>query len=82
MKSKLKNILEEKNISQTELYNIIKKQCKVPVGMDVISRVCKGHKTNYHTDTLLKFCLALNCTPNDLIEREKFLKTHLKEGVL
>jgi len=48
------------------------------LGMDVISKICSGQKTNYHIDTLLKICLALNVTPNDIIEKDDFVFKCLK----
>ena len=77
--TKLKTLLIEKRISQTELYNRIKGLCKIGLGHDVISKICSGKKTNYHIDTLLKICIALNVSPNDLIEKENFIKTQLKK---
>ena len=46
--------------------------------MDVISRIVNGKKQNYEIYTLLKLCLALNCTPNDIIEKDDFVKQQLK----
>jgi len=79
IKTKLKRYLIDKNISQTELYNRINEQCKEGIGMDVISRVCCGVKKNYHIYTLLKICVALDCTPNDIIEKEEFIEKQVKE---
>lgn len=77
--TKLKRILRSKRISQTELYERIKEQCNVCLGQDVISRIASGQKTNYHIDTLLKICVALNVTPNDIIEKDKFITDHLRK---
>ena len=76
--TKLKKILREKRISQTELYNLIKQQCKSYLGRDVISRIVNGKKTNYELYTLLKICRALNCSPNDIIEGSDFVRTQLR----
>ena len=77
--TKLKSILKEKRMSQTELYNRIKEECIVGIGLDVISKIYSGKKSNYHIDTLLKICVALNVTPNDIIEKENFIKVRLKK---
>jgi len=78
IKTKLKRHLLEKGISQTELYHRINEQCEEGLGMDVISRICCGVKKNYHIYTLLKICVALDCTPNDIIEKEEFIKLQVK----
>ena len=46
--------------------------------MDVISRICCGVKKNYHIYTLLKICVALDCTPNEIIEKEEFIDRQVK----
>ncbi len=75
--TKLKKLLLKKNMSQSELYNIIKDNCKTYLGKDVISRIVNGKKQNYEIHTLLKICLALNVTPNEIIEKEQFIKTQI-----
>ena len=74
METKIKILLREKGMTQTDLYNRIKSQCKSYLGQDVISRIVNGKKTNYEIFTLLKICLALNCRPNDIIETRQFVK--------
>ncbi len=77
-KTKLKIILENKGLSQTDLYNKIKSQCISYLGKDVISKIVNGKKNNYEIYTLLKICLALNVSPNDIIEKNNFIKTQVK----
>lgn len=79
-KTKLKEILIKKRISQTELYNLIKEKCKCHLGQDVISRIVNGKKKNYEIFTLLKICVALNISPNQLIDKGNFIETQLKKG--
>lgn len=76
--TKLKGILRRKQVSQTKLYERIKDQCKVKLGRDVISLITNGKKTNYHIDTLLKICLALDVSPNDIVEKENFIDQHIR----
>ena len=76
-KTKIKIILEKKGMSQSDLFYKIQNQCKVCIGKDVISNIVNGKKQNYHIQTLLKICLALNCTPNDIIEKEMFMDTQI-----
>tara|TARA_R110002020_G_scaffold440830_1_gene651488 strand:- start:590 stop:847 length:258 start_codon:yes stop_codon:yes gene_type:complete len=79
--TKLKEILIKKRISQTELYNLIKEKCNSHLGQDVISRIVNGKKKNYEIFTLLKICVALNVSPNQIIERPYFVDTQLKKSV-
>ena len=39
-----------------------------------------GKKTNYELHTLLKICIALDCTPNDIIEKDEFIAKHIKDN--
>ena len=78
--TKIKDILIKKRISQTELYNLIKEKCNNQLGQDVISRIVNGKKKNYEIFTLLKLCLALNVSPNQIIERDDFVSSQLTKG--
>lgn len=75
--TKIKLLLEKKGMNQSDLYHRIKNLNKVCIGKDVISNIVNGKKQNYHIYTLLKICLALNCTPNDIIEKDMFLETQV-----
>ena len=79
-KTKLKEILIKKRISQTELYNLIREKCNSHLGQDVISRIVNGKKKNYEIFTLLKLCVALNVSPNQIVERDYFVDTQLKKS--
>lgn len=81
MQTKLKQLLRKRGISQTGLHNLIKDKCNSYLGQDVISRIVNGKKTNYEIHTLLKICVALDCTPNDIIEKERFINAQVKERV-
>lgn len=76
--TKLECILDKRNISQSELHDKIKSSCKSYLGKDVISMIVNGKKRNYEIYTLLKICVALNVTPNELIEKDEFIETQLK----
>jgi len=76
--TKLKQLLVKRNITQSELYEIIKERCKSYLGKDVISRIVNGKKQNYEIYTLLKICMALDITPNQIIEKDDFIETQLK----
>ena len=80
-KTKIKEILIKKRISQTELYNLIREKCNSHLGQDVISRIVNGKKKNYELFTLLKLCVALNVSPNQIEERDYFVDTQLKKSV-
>lgn len=79
MSTKIKKILIAKNISQTQLFEKIKLVSKCHLGKDVISKIVNGKKQNYELFTLLKICLALNVSPNEIIEKEDFINTQLNE---
>ncbi len=53
-------------------------EVKDPAMLDVVSKIVNGQKLNYHIDTLLKICVALNLTPNDIIEKDIFIQNQLK----
>ena len=78
-RTKLYKILRKRGISQMGLHNLIKDRCNSYLGNDVISRIVNGKKTNYEIHTLLKICIALDCTPNDILEKEEFVKKILKD---
>lgn len=77
--TKLKQLLDKRKMSQTDLYDKIKNECKTLLGKDVISKIVNGKKTNYEIYTLLKICVALNVTPNEIIEKDDFVNTQLKK---
>ena len=67
----MQTILNHKNMSQKDLYNLIKENSKEPVAEYQINRICKGVVTNYHIKTLIKICEALKDaieTPSNQIE--------------
>jgi DNA-binding Xre family transcriptional regulator len=76
--TKLKELLIKKSLSQKELFTLIEQKCNVPIGYDRISKIVNGKITNYSLFTLLKFCVALNCSPNDLVDREEFMQDECK----
>ena len=78
-RTKLYKILRKRGISQMGLHNLIKDRCNSYLGNDVISRIVYGKKTNYEIHTLLKICIALDCTPNEIIEKEDFVNKMLKD---
>jgi len=78
-KTKLKQILEKRKMSQSDLFHIIKDNCNSYLGKDVISRIVNGKKQNYEIFTLLKICMALNVTPNQVIEKDSFIETQIKK---
>jgi DNA-binding Xre family transcriptional regulator len=79
MSTKIKKILIERKISQTELFDKIKFNSKTHLGKDVISKIVNGKKTNYEIFTLLKLCVALDVTPNEIIEKDDFISSQLKK---
>ena len=46
-----------------------------------LAKIVNGKKQNYELFTLLKICLALNVSPNEIIEKEEFINTQLNSKV-
>lgn len=76
--TKIKKILIDKSMSQKELYKAIEEKCQVPIGLDRISKIVNGKITNYSLFTLLKFCYALNVSPNDIVDKDEFFEKECK----
>jgi DNA-binding Xre family transcriptional regulator len=76
--TKIKQLLSDKSMSQKDLYNAIDERCITPIGYDRISKIVNGKICNYSMFTLLKFCIALDCTPNDVIDKETFIEKECK----
>lgn len=76
--TKLKILLEDRNITQRKLYELIADRCNTPIGYDRISNIVNGKINNVSVYTLLKICIALDVTPNDIIEREPFIESECK----
>ena len=70
--SKLKKILEEREMTQRELFALIKEKCHTPVPLYQISKICSGKATNYTISTLIKICAALMVTPNEILSKEDY----------
>ena len=81
MSTKIKKILIERKISQSELFDKIKSISKTHLGKDVISKIVNGKKQNYELFTLLKICIALNVSPNEIIEKDEFINTQINSKV-
>ena len=43
---------------------------ETPVEQYMLSRIQCGKQKNYHTDTLIRICRALDVTPNDILDWE------------
>ena len=66
-------------MSQRDLFAKIEDKCHVPIGLDRISKIVNGKITNYSCYTMLKFCVALNCSPNDIMDKDDFYKKECKD---
>jgi DNA-binding Xre family transcriptional regulator len=70
--SKLKKILETRQMSQKQLFNQIKELCHTPVPLYQISRISSGKTKNFTIVTMIKICRALEITPNDLLTKSDY----------
>ena len=61
-------------LNSTSVIRLVDLLCEGP-----IEGIVNGKKTNYEIHTLLKICIALDCTPNEIIEKEDFVNKMLKD---
>jgi len=65
--TKVKKILMERDLTQTDFYHLIKENGK-EIGKDRINKIVKGTITNYHVDTAKTLAKALNVTLDEIVE--------------
>jgi len=70
--SKLKNILSERGITQSDLYEKIKMMSNTPIAKYQISRIVNGKVKTYNIATLMKICRALDVTPNQILSKSDY----------
>lgn len=75
-------ILLKRGMTQTELRERIEQMCVTPIGQDRMSKIVNGNINNYSMNTLLKICMALDLTPNDIIDKEWFFDSEVKKDFL
>ena len=68
--TKLAKFLIDNNISQIDLYYLIQYRTGKHIGMDRISNLVNGKKTNINIDTAKTICKALDVTLNDIIDMD------------
>jgi len=70
-RSKLASLMKSRGVTQRELTDQINEVFKdTETSRDTISRYCSGNRPNVHLTTILKICVVLDVTPNDIIEYE------------
>ncbi len=79
--SKLKQILEERGMTQKDLFNKMKEMCVTPVPLYQISKICNGKSTNYNTTTLIKVCAVLMVTPNEILSKEDYFDLFISKDI-
>ena len=70
--TKIQELLNDRRWKQKELIAKINECSKTGVNVAMISNICNGKRNNYHLNTLIKICYALNVTPNDILDPEDF----------
>lgn len=78
--SKLKNILDEKCMTQKELYEQMKSMFITPVPLYMISKIYSGKATTYNVSTLFKICATLMVTPNDILSKEDYKSLFIQDS--
>jgi DNA-binding Xre family transcriptional regulator len=79
--TKLKQILEERGMSQKDLYLQMKEKCITPVPLYQISKICSGKSVNYNTTTLIKICATLMVTPNEILSKEDYIDAFILKDI-
>ena len=72
---KLAKSIKSKVIKKNNFYEVT---YELEDYFDFVDSGVNGKKKNYEIYTLLKLCVALNVTPNELIEKDDFIETQLK----
>lgn len=68
---KLRRVLQERGIKSVRQFNeFMASTGLTPIGRDRISRYMNG-KQSLYTDSIIRLCHILDCTPNDIIEFER-----------
>lgn len=70
--TKINRIMIEKGFTQKDLHEKIGAICKTKVTLAMLSRIISGKQKNVHSDTLIKICVALGVSPNDVLDAESF----------
>lgn len=70
--TKINRIMTQKGVTQKELYERIGAICKTKVTLAMLSRIISGKQKNLYVDTLIKICLALEISPNEILDAEQF----------
>jgi DNA-binding Xre family transcriptional regulator len=79
--TKLKQILDERKMTQKDLYIAMKEKCITPVPLYQISKICNGKSTNYNTSTLIKICATLLVTPNEILSKEDYVDLFITKDI-
>jgi len=72
--TKLRLLLKSRGMKQTDLLTQINQQIGIPISKPMLSNIVSGKKNNYQLFTLIRLCKALNVTPNEIIDYEKYIK--------
>lgn len=68
--TKLGKFLQDNGITQLDLYYLIQFKMGKEIGMDRISNLVNGKKTNINMDTAKTICKALEVTYDDIFDVE------------
>jgi DNA-binding Xre family transcriptional regulator len=79
--TKLKQILEDRGMTQKDLYVQMKEICKTPIPLYQISKICSGKSINYNTSTLVKICATLMVTPNEVLSKEDYFDLFISPDI-
>lgn len=74
VETKIGKLLKQRKMKQKQLLDIINEQTGIPISKPMLSNIVSGKKKNYQLFTIIRICKALNVTPNDIIDYEKYIK--------
>jgi len=75
--TKIQKLLLDRDMTQGDLINLIKKKSGFRFGRDRISKICSGKLTNYHLESAVMISEALECPINDIVEMSDIKKENI-----
>ena len=74
--TKINSLLEERGMSRTDLYKLIKDKFPYDVvSMDALSRIVSGRRKDYSIYTLFRISVALNISLDKIADVEEYVKS-------
>lgn len=75
-KTKFAQLLLDRGMRPIDVVRESEKRHKVPLRPDLITKVKNNGAHNVSFAILIKLCQVLQCTPNDILDYERFMRNH------